>query len=68
LKCFQKIAQQKIEDFDEVELRNHNLSTGFHLFVLSNDLYILKTIFEVKQVEPEKYATSGTYFIVEYIQ
>ena len=31
---------------DEVELRNHNLSTGFHLFVLSNDLYILKTIFE----------------------
>ena len=31
---------------DEVELRNHNLSTWFHIFVLSNDLYILKTIFE----------------------
>ena len=31
---------------DEIELRNHNLSIWFHIFVLSNDLNILKTIFE----------------------
>lgn len=40
----------------------------FTFFVLSNDLYILKTIFErFKQVEPEKYATAGTYFIIDLV-